>query len=59
MDSTWRRNHLPSVLLEIYEREGEGAIVEILREFRVNSEEFAQMPREELLDWIREGAYAE
>lgn len=58
MDSTWRRNHLPSVLLEIYEREGEGAIVEILREFRVNSEEFAQMPREELLDWIREGAYA-
>jgi hypothetical protein len=54
-----RANYLPSALLELYEREGEGAIVEILREFRVNSDEFARMPREELLEWIREGDDAE
>jgi hypothetical protein len=54
-----RGEHLPSMLLDIYEREGEEAIIDILREFRVRSEAFARMPREEILAWLREGPYGQ
>jgi hypothetical protein len=57
MGVEWSKNYLPAILLEIYEQEGEDAIVRILREFRLRSETFSQMPREEILTWLRESAY--
>jgi hypothetical protein len=57
MSPDYRERYLPAILLDIYEAEGEEAIVEILRQFRLNSEAFVGMSEAELHRWLREGAY--
>ncbi len=57
MSPEYRDRYLPAVLLEVYEEEGEEAIVEILRQFRLNSEAFVNISAEELHRWLREGDY--
>jgi hypothetical protein len=57
MSPGYRERYLPAILFDIYEEEGEEAIVEILRQFRLNSEAFVGMPEEALHRWLREGDY--
>ncbi|MFW6136099.1 MAG: hypothetical protein ACOC7N_04685 [Chloroflexota bacterium] len=52
-----RERYLPAILFDIYEAEGKEAIIEILRQFRLNSEAFVGMPEEALHRWLREGDY--
>lgn len=49
-----REDYMPRILLDLYRREGQEAIVNVLRQFRLRSEEFAGMSRDELLAWLRE-----
>jgi hypothetical protein len=57
MSPGYRERYLPAILFDIYEEEGEEAIVEILRQFRLNSEAFVGMSEEALHRWLREGDY--
>ena len=57
MSPGYRERYLPAILFDIYEAEGEEAIVEILRQFRLNSEAFVGMSEEALYQWLREGDY--
>jgi hypothetical protein len=57
MQPEYRERYLPAILFDIYEEEGEQAIVEILRQLRLNSEAFVGMSEEALHRWLREGDY--
>jgi hypothetical protein len=45
---------MPPALLDLYERGGEDAIAEVLREFRLRPQEFDAMSPEEIFGWLRE-----
>lgn len=57
MSPGYRERYLPAILFDVYEEEGEEAIVDILRQFRLNSEVFVGMSEEELHRWLRERDY--